>query len=81
LEGLAFGTQGEPEIEGGGNGGLNLVFCEDPAGVGDRAALQPGGTGWIGSRAMGGVGLAGVVTREVEDLGLKVRKPGHAGGG
>jgi hypothetical protein len=30
---------------------------------------------------MGGVGLAGVVAREVEDLGLEVGKRGHAVGG
>ena len=64
LESLALGPEREPEIQRGRDGGLHLVFGEDPTGVrnsgfaGDKSRSVR-----IVARAVGGVKCAGVGAR------------------
>lgn len=77
FEGLALGPEGQPKIQRGANGGLDLVLIEHSAGVGDGLAGLPGGVRGIVTRALSGMHERGVLAGEAEDLGLDVCGIGH----
>ena len=61
LEGFAFGAEGEPEVEGGADGGFDFGGVKYAAGIGDSLTGGPGRVGGVVTGALAGVEDRGVV--------------------
>ena len=74
LKRFSFGTQGEPKIQGGGDGGFHFVLGEDPPRVGDRLSGSESSMIRIIAGALTGVGETAVFAGETEDFGFEVSR-------
>ncbi len=77
LEGFALGAEGEPEVEGGAHGGLDLVFVEHATGVGDGLARGPRSVRGVVAGTLALVHERGIFAGEAENLGFEFGSGRH----